>query len=66
MDRQGTCDPPHASMSVARRNGYAGCPNDPGLLSDLHAQQERFGEHELWRRAWAPVRIPLSMISQSG
>jgi hypothetical protein len=53
-------------MSVARRNGYAGCPNDPGLLSDLHAQQERFGEHELWRRAWAPVRIPLSMISQSG
>ena len=46
MDCQGTCDVPHAPTGAARRKGARRLTKRPGLLSDLHAHWERFGEHE--------------------
>jgi len=52
MDRQGTCEIPFTSTREARRNRNHRLTMAPGLMSVLHAHQERFGEHEQRGRVW--------------
>jgi hypothetical protein len=46
MDCQGTCEIPFTSTREVRRNRSHRLTMAPGLMSVLHALQERLGEHE--------------------
>ena len=52
MDRQGTCEIPFTSTRDLRRNRNHRLTMVPGLMSDLHALQERLGGHEHRGRVW--------------
>jgi hypothetical protein len=51
MDRQGTCEIPLTSTSGNAGTGRR-LNNGPGLISALHAYQERLGEHEDGGSLW--------------
>ena len=52
MDRQETCEIPHAPTGAARRKQGRRLINVPGLVRVLHSDQERYGEHECRRNVW--------------